>query len=224
MVPRCSRRAPSQDKNYDILPWFWAAYCAAPASAKPSNDGGSEEGEDEGEECGGGGGGGGGGMPASLRASAAAISWLFAPPCGAHELAIVASCYSPSAPAGAAPPPRLARDLGCAAAPPPVLLCSLAASFRAAGAAGGALAAAVAGACKPEPRAGHGSVCPCCAASRNAGRVCAWVHCERRAAAPLLMRCGGCRVVAYCSAECAAADWPGHKAACRATQATRAGE
>ena len=59
-----------------------------------------------------------GGMPAPLRAAAAAISWLFAPPCGAHELAIVSRCYSPCAPAGAATPPRLARDLGCAPAPP----------------------------------------------------------------------------------------------------------
>lgn len=53
-------------------------------------------------------------------------------------------------------------------------------------------------------------------ATRNCGHVgCASILGASEADAPRGKRCAACRLVRYCSVACQAADWPGHKAACR---------
>jgi hypothetical protein len=48
---------------------------------------------------------------------------------------------------------------------------------------------------------------------------CAATCCLRTGAAADMRRCGGCKSVYYCSADCAKAAWPSHKTACAATTA-----
>ena len=58
------------------------------------------------------------------------------------------------------------------------------------------------------------------AAEALAGRACAHLGCTTVLgpnATELIRRkrCGGCRLVRYCSVACQTADWPSHKAACQ---------
>ena len=57
------------------------------------------------------------------------------------------------------------------------------------------------------------------AASASGLRHCALASCGAREAHPQhFKRCAACRTVAYCSGEHQVADWPAHKAACKAAR------
>jgi hypothetical protein len=56
-------------------------------------------------------------------------------------------------------------------------------------------------------------------------RSCALASCGAKEAHPLhFKRCASCRAEVYCSREHQLADWPAHKAACKAARAREAGE
>ena len=57
------------------------------------------------------------------------------------------------------------------------------------------------------------------AAAASERSSCALASCETREAHPQhFKRCAACRTVAYCSREHQVADWPAHKAVCKATR------
>jgi hypothetical protein len=58
-------------------------------------------------------------------------------------------------------------------------------------------------ACGPAPAAPAAQACSGCGRAPDAGGAA-------------FNLCGGCRVASYCSAECQRAQWPAHKAACKA--------
>jgi hypothetical protein len=47
--------------------------------------------------------------------------------------------------------------------------------------------------------------------AQGGGLAAACAACRRRIEGGAKKRCGGCRTISYCSAECSRADWPTHK-------------